>query len=259
MNQGSVRAVMDLNADGGEGYGAYSIGADGDLLKVVSSINVACGFHAGDPVVLRRTVRAAAAAGVAVGAHPGYPDLQGFGRRPMHIAPSDLAAMLIYQIGALEGLARSEGVALRHVKAHGALYTMAMADAGPAGAIAEATAAFPGVALFAPLNSAMAAAAQARGIPVVFEAFLDRGYRRDGTLAPRSEPGALVTDSAQVAARAVQLATEGAVTATDGTRITVRPRTLCVHSDTPGAPQLAAAARKALEAAGIRIAPPGAV
>ncbi|OFX27895.1 MAG: lactam utilization protein LamB [Armatimonadetes bacterium RBG_16_67_12] len=259
MSQGPVRAVMDLNADGGEGFGAYSIGADADLLKVVSSINVACGYHAGDPVVIGRTIRAAAAAGVAVGAHPGFPDLQGFGRRPMHIAPADLAAMLIYQIGAVDAMARSEGVALRHVKAHGALYNMAVADAVPAGAIAEATAAFPGVWLFAPLNSAMAAAAQARGIPVAFEAFLDRSYRRDGTLAPRSEPGALVTDPAQVAARAVQLAREGAVTATDGTRIMVRPRTLCVHSDTPGAPQLAAAARKALEAAGIRIAPPSAV
>jgi UPF0271 protein len=256
MSPNPAQAVMDLNADGGEGFGAYSIGADADLLAVVSSINVACGFHAGDPVVIRRTIRAAAAAGVAVGAHPGFPDLQGFGRRPMHIAPADLAAMLIYQIGALEALARSEGVALRHVKAHGALYTMATADAGAAGAIAEATAAFPGVWLFAPLNSAMAAAAKERGVPVAFEAFLDRGYRRDGTLAPRSEPGALVTDSVHVAARAVQLATEGTVTAADGTRITLRPRTLCVHSDTPGAPQLAAAARNALEAAGVRIAPP---
>jgi UPF0271 protein len=256
MSQEPAYTVMDLNADGGEGFGVYTIGADADLLSTVSSINIACGYHGGDPVVIRQTIRAAAAAGVAVGAHPGFPDLQGFGRRAMHIAPADLVAMLIYQIGALEALARSEGARLRHVKAHGALYTMAVADAALAGAIADATAVFPGLWLFAPLNSAMAAAAHARGIPVACEAFLDRGYRRDGTLVPRNEPGALVTDPAQVAARAVQLATDGTVTASDGTRITVRPRTLCVHSDTPGAPRLVAAARAALEAAGVRIAPP---
>jgi UPF0271 protein len=142
------------------------------------------------------------------------------------------------------------------VKAHGALYNLAVSDPGLAGAIAEATAAFPGLALFAPLNSAMAAAALARGVPVVLEAFLDRGYRRDGLLASRSEAGALVTDPAQVAARAVQLATEGTVTALDGTKITVRPQTLCVHGDTPGAPALARAARQALEAAGVAITAP---
>jgi UPF0271 protein len=251
-----MTAPIDLNADGGEGFGAYTIGADADLLAVISSINVACGYHGGDPVVIRQTIRAAAAAGVAVGAHPGFPDLQGFGRRAMQIAPADLAAMLIYQIGAVAALARAEGVPLRHVKAHGALYTMAASDSALAGALAEATVAFPGVCLFAPLNSAMAAAAQARGIAVVHEAFLDRGYRRDGTLAPRAEPGALLTDAAQVAARAVMLATTGTVTALDGTQITVRPQTLCVHSDTPGAARLAAAARQALEAAGVTIASP---
>ncbi|MDR7522666.1 MAG: 5-oxoprolinase subunit PxpA [Armatimonadota bacterium] len=247
---------IDLNADGGEGFGAYAIGADAELLKVVTSLNVACGFHGGDPVVIRRTVRAAAASGVAVGAHPGFPDLQGFGRRPMHIAPADLTAMLIYQIGAVAALAAAEGTRLRHLKAHGALYNMAVADAGLADAIAEAAAAFEGLAVFAPLNSAMAAAARARGVPVVYEAFLDRAYRRDGTLVPRSEPGSLITDPAQVAARAVQAALDGTVTTPDGTTITVRPRTLCIHSDTPGAPQLAAAAQAALEAAGVSLAPP---
>ncbi|MDR7484619.1 MAG: 5-oxoprolinase subunit PxpA [Armatimonadota bacterium] len=249
---------IDLNADGGEGFGAYAIGADAELLKVVTSLNVACGFHGGDPVVIRRTVRAAAAGGVAVGAHPGFPDLQGFGRRPMHIEPADLAAMLIYQVGATAALAAAEGTRLRHLKAHGALYNMAVADAGLADAIAEAAAAFQGLAVFAPLNSAMAAAARARGVPVVYEAFLDRAYRRDGTLVPRSEPGSLITDPAQVAARAVQAALDGTVTTRDGTTITVRPRTLCIHSDTPGAPQLAAAARAALEAAGVLLAPPDA-
>jgi UPF0271 protein len=248
--------TVDLNADGGEGFGAYAIGTDADLLRVVTSLNVACGFHGGDPVVIRRTIRSAAAAGVSVGAHPGFPDLQGFGRRSMQIAPADLAAMLIYQIGAVAALAAAEGVRVRHVKAHGALYNMAVADAALAGAIAEATAAFVGLWLFAPLDSAMAAAAQARDVPVAHEAFLDRGYRRDGTLVPRAEAGALVTDPAQAAARAVSLATDGTVTTNDGSRLTLRPQTLCVHSDTPGAPELAAAARAALEAAGVRVAAP---
>lgn len=249
-------AVLDINTDGGESFGAYTIGADDALLGVVSSINVACGFHGGDPVVIRRTIRAAAAAAVAVGAHPGFPDLQGFGRRAMAISPADLSAMLVYQIGAVAALASAEGVPLRHVKAHGALYNMAVADNALAAAIAEAVAAFPGVALFAPLHSAMAAAAAERGVRVVLEAFLDRGYRRDGTLVPRAEAGALLADPAQVAARAVQIATEGTVTTVDGARLTLRPRTLCIHSDTPGAPALAAAARRALEDAGVRVAPP---
>lgn len=247
---------IDLNADGGEGFGVYEIGDDDALLRVVSSINVACGFHGGDPPTIRRTVRAAAAAGVAVGAHPGFPDLQGFGRRPMQIAPPDLAAMLVYQIGAVAALASAEGVPLRHVKPHGALYNLAVADNALAGAIAEAVAAFAGVALYAPCNSAMAAAAAARGVPVAFEAFLDRAYRRDGTLVARAEAGALITDPAAAAARAVEAATRGTVTASDGASLTVRPRTLCVHSDTPGAARLAAAARAALEAAGVRVAPP---
>jgi UPF0271 protein len=247
---------IDLNSDGGEGYGVYTIGADAELLGIISSINVACGYHAGDPLVIRRTIRAAVAAGVAVGAHPGFPDLQGFGRRNMHIGPTELAAMLIYQIGAVAALATAEGTSLRHVKAHGALYNMAVSDAGLAGAIAEAAAAFPDLALFAPVHSAMAAAAAERSVSVIYEAFLDRGYRRDGTLAPRSEPGALVTDPEQVAARAVQFASDGTVTTVDGARLTVRPQTLCIHSDTPGAPRLAAAARAALEGAGLAVTGP---
>jgi UPF0271 protein len=248
--------VIDLNTDGGEGFGAYTIGADADLLRVVTSINVACGFHAGDPSVIRRTVRAAAAAGVAVGAHPGFPDLQGFGRRPMQIPPAELIDMLIYQIGAVQALAAAEGVPLRHVKAHGALYNMAAADEALARAIAEATAQFTGVALFVLPGSAMASAAAARGVPVVPEAFLDRGYERDGTLTPRSKPDALITDPAAAAARALQIAQEGVVIATDGTRLAIRARTICTHSDTPGGPALVAAARNALEQAGIQVAPP---
>ncbi len=248
--------MIDLNTDGGEGFGAYAIGADAELLRVVTSINVACGFHAGDPVVIRRTIRAAVAAGVAIGAHPGFPDLQGFGRRPMHVPPAELTDMLIYQIGAVQALAAAEGAPLRHVKAHGALYNMAVADGALAGAIAEATAHFKDVVLFALRDSAMAAAAGARGVPVVYEAFLDRGYEPDGTLTPRSRPDALITSPDAAAARALQIAQEGVVTATDGTIVTVRARTICTHSDTPGAPSLVAAARAALERAGIEVAAP---
>ncbi len=255
MTESPAVRTIDLNSDGGEGFGAYQIGADDDLLRSITSFNVACGYHAGDPVVIRRAIRAAAARGVAVGAHPGFPDLQGFGRRQMRIAPADLTAMLIYQIGAVRALAEADGVRLRHVKAHGALYNMAVADADLAASIAEASAAFEGLWLLAPLNSAMAAAAEARGVPVAHEAFLDRGYLRSGALAPRGEPGALITDPAQVAARAVALATEGHVETADGASLTVRPATLCIHSDTPGAGALASAARQALEAAGVRVAP----
>jgi UPF0271 protein len=247
---------IDLNTDGGEAFGAYTIGADAELLKVVTSINVACGFHAGDPAVIRRTIRAAVAAGVAVGAHPGFPDLQGFGRRPMHVPSAELTDMLIYQIGAVQALAAAEGVPLRHVKAHGALYNMAVSDDSLARAIAEATAQFKGVVLFALPESDMAAAAAASGVPVVYEAFLDRGYERDGTLTPRSRPNALITDPDEAAARAMQIAQEGVVTATDGTRLTVRAGTICTHSDTPGAPALVAAARAALEHAGVQVAAP---
>ncbi len=251
-----MTAVIDLNADGGEGFGAYTIGADDELLASVTSINVACGYHGGDPVVIRRTIRAAAARGVSVGAHPGFPDLQGFGRRAMQIPPDELTDMLIYQIGAVAALAAAEGVRLRHVKAHGALYNLAERDDAVAGAIVAAVAAFPGLWLYAPPDSPMAAAARTRGVRVAAEGFLDRGYRPDGTLVPRALPGALLTDPARVAAKAVRFATEGVVEATDGTPVTLRPRTLCIHSDTPGAPALAAAARAALERAGVRLAPP---
>jgi UPF0271 protein len=226
------------------------------MMRAVTSLNVACGFHAGDPVVIRKTIRAAAAAGVSVGAHPGFPDLQGFGRRAMHVVPGELVDLLIYQIGAVAGLASAEGLRLRHVKAHGALYNMAAVEPALGDAIAEATAAFPGLWLYALPGSAMATAAQGRGVRVAFEAFLDRGYRADGTLVSRSEPGALLTDPAAVAAKAVQLATQGTVVARDGSVLVLQPRTLCLHSDTPGAGVLAAAARGALDAAGVRVAPP---
>lgn len=251
-----MKTAIDLNADGGEGFGAYTIGVDDEMLRSVTSLNVACGFHAGDPVIMRLTIRAANAAGVAVGAHPGFPDLQGFGRRGMHIPPDELTAMLIYQIGALAGLAASEGVRLRHVKAHGALYNMAMLDQRLADAIADATAAFEGLCLFAPRGSTMAAAAAARGVRLVAEAFLDRDYRADGTLVPRTDPGALITDSARIAERAVMFARDGVVIARDGAGVVLHPETLCIHSDTPGAGRLAAAARAALETAGVRLAAP---
>jgi UPF0271 protein len=251
-----MKTAIDLNADGGEGFGAYTIGVDDEMLRSVSSISVACGFHGGDPMVIRQTIRAARAAGVAVGAHPGFPDLQGFGRRVMHIPPDELTAMLVYQIGALAGLAAAEGTRLRHVKAHGALYNMAMHDQRLADAIADATAVFDGLALFAPRGSTMAAAAGERGVRLCAEAFLDRAYNADGTLVSRSDPGALITDPARIAERAVMFARDGNAIARDGTRVRLDPETLCIHSDTPGAGRLAASARAALEAAGIRVAAP---
>jgi UPF0271 protein len=251
-----VKTAIDLNADGGEGFGAYAIGADAEMLRAVTSFNVACGFHGGDPMVIRQTIRAARAAGVAVGAHPGFPDLQGFGRRVMHIPPDELTAMLVYQIGALAGLAAAEGTRLRHVKAHGALYNMAMHDQRLADAIVEATAVFDGLALFAPRGSTVATAAGRRGVRLVAEAFLDRDYNADGTLVSRSEPGALITDPARIAERAVMFARDGVAIARDGTHVRLDPDTLCIHSDTPGAGRLAASARAALEAAGIKVAAP---
>jgi UPF0271 protein len=247
---------IDLNCDMGESFGLWSMGHDAEVMGSISSANIACGFHGGDPEVMRRTVRLARQHGVAVGAHPGLPDLVGFGRREMKVSPDELEDMMLYQIGALAAMAAAEGVSLQHVKAHGALYNMAAADEALARAIAEATAQFTGVALFVLPGSAMASAAAACGVPVVPEAFLDRGYERDGTLTPRSKPDALITDPAAAAARALQIAQEGVVIATDGTRLAIRARTICTHSDTPGGPALVAAARNALEQAGIQVAPP---
>ena len=246
---------IDLNSDLGEAFGAWPMGQDGLLLPVISSANVACGFHAGDPCTIRQTLRLARKHGVAVGAHPGLPDLVGFGRREMQVTPAEVEDMVLYQVGALAAIARHEGVRLQHVKAHGALYNMACRDEALAEAIARAVVAFdPTLVLFGLPGSALLQAGLDAGLPVAAEAFADRAYQPDGSLAPRSQPGAVIHDVDAVVARAVAMVTEQTVTATDGSLIEFEADTLCLHGDTPGAAALAVAIRRGLEDAGVTIA-----
>jgi len=247
---------IDLNSDLGEAFGPWPMGQDGLLMPVISSANVACGFHAGDPCTIRQTIRLARKHGVAIGAHPGLPDLLGFGRREMQVTPAEVEDMVLYQVGALAAIARSEGVPLQHVKAHGALYNMACRDEALAEAIARAVVAFdPTLVLFGLPGSALLQAGLDAGLPVAAEAFADRAYRPDGSLAPRSQPGAVIHDVDAVVARAVAMVTEQSVVATDGTTIEFEADTLCLHGDTPGAAALAVAIRRGLEDAGVTIAP----
>ena len=249
---------VDLNCDLGESFGAFTIGADAELMSTISSANVACGFHAGDPAVMRRTVRMAREAGVAVGAHPGLPDLVGFGRRDMRVTPHEVEDMVLYQVGALRAIASAEGVALRHVKAHGALYNMAARDRGLAEAIARAVRAVdPALILFGLAGSEMLRAASAAGLPTAAEGFADRTYEPDGSLTPRAQAHALLQDQGSVVRRAVRMASQDSVVTTDGSEIVMRVDTMCIHGDTPGAPELARAVRAGLERAGIAIAPVG--
>ena len=246
---------IDLNADLGEGFGAWSLGADEELLGVITSANVACGFHAGDPVVMRRVCAEAVRRGVAIGAQVGYRDLVGFGRRRMDIAPDDLSADVLYQLGALDGFARAAGDRVRYLKPHGALYHAAATDTGQAGAVIGALLAWdrPLPVLTLP-GSTLALAAAAAGLPVVVEAFCDRGYLPDGSLAPRGQPGAVLHDAREIADRALAMVTDGEVRAVDGSRVALRPASLCVHGDTPGAAEIARAVRDRLTGAGVRLA-----
>jgi UPF0271 protein len=245
---------IDLNADIGESFGAYAIGHDAGLLRSITSASIAAGFHAGDPSVLRHTIRLAKSAGVAIGAHPGLPDLAGFGRREMRVTPEELEDLVLYQIAAVAGVASAEGVRLQHVKPHGALYNMAARDASMAGAVTRAVLVFdPSLMIFGPSGSRLATAAQAAGLRLVAEAFADRAYQPDASLSPRGTSGALVTDRHAAVARAIRIVRERTVVATDGTILTLEAETLCVHSDTPGADQLAAELRAGLEAAGVRV------
>jgi UPF0271 protein len=247
---------IDLNCDLGESFGRYTLGEDAAMLDIVSSANVACGMHAGDPPVMQRTVALAAAKGVAVGAHPGYPDLQGFGRRAMALTDEALTAYLLYQIGALAAFTRAQGVRLTHVKPHGALYNTAAQDPAVATAVATAVAAFDGDLVVVTLpGAALARAARAEGLRVAREGFADRAYTEAGALVPRGEPGAVIHDPAEAAARAVRMVTQGEVEAITGSVIPMPIETLCVHGDTPGAAQIAAQLRAALEAAGVDVRP----
>jgi 5-oxoprolinase (ATP-hydrolysing) subunit A len=244
----------DLNCDMGESFGAYTIGADEAVMPSITSANVACGYHGGDPGVMRRTIRLARDAGVAVGAHPGFPDLQGFGRRDMRVSRRDAEDLVLYQIGALAAIARSEGVRLSHVKPHGALYNMAVRDRSLADAIARAVAAFdPSLILFALPNSELARAGEAAGLKVAFEGFADRAYEPDGSLTPRSRVGAVIHDLDVVVQRAVRLIVNGDVITSDGSTLAMHVDTICVHGDTPGAQTLARAIRTGLERAGVTV------
>lgn len=248
---------IDLNADVGESFGVYSHGDDGALLRSVTSANVAAGFHAGDPSVLRRTIHVARENGVAVGAHPSYPDLAGFGRRDMLVPPQEVEDLVLYQIAAVAGVAAAEGLRLAHVKPHGALYNRAAVDREVAEAVARAVfAADPGLFLFAPPRSALAAAGRAIGLRVVGEGFADRAYLPDGTLVPRDRPGAVITSVEDVVSRALQMATERTVVAADGSLIQLDVDTLCIHGDTAGAASMAAWMRAGLGSAGIDVRAP---
>ena len=253
---GPPRLRIDLNADIGESFGTYKTGNDRDLLRSITSGSIACGFHAGDPAVMRHTVRMAVEAGVSIGAHPGFPDLAGFGRREMSIEPRDITDLVLYQIGAMSAIARAEGASLRHVKPHGALYNMSVRRDDIAEAIAQATASFDTALVLVGLpGSALLSAGSRAGLRTAAEAFADRSYESDGSLTPRQVAGAVLSTPAQVAERVVRMVRDGEVAARDGSTLSLRADTICVHGDTPAAAQLAAAVRMALEAAGIELKP----
>lgn len=249
--------TVDLNADVGEAFGAWSMGDDAGILACVSSANVACGFHAGDPQVMDRTVALCARLGIAVGAHPGYFDLRGFGRRPLAADPAEVEADVLYQVGALAAFARAHGAPLVHVKPHGALYNQAAGDEALARAVARAVARAGRDLVLVGLSSSslMRRAAEAEGLRFAAEAFADRRYEADGSLQSRQLEGAVLTDSRAVAAQALSIVRDGFAIAADASRVPLRADTLCLHGDTPGAALNARHVRASLAAAGIRIAP----
>ncbi|HEY0212701.1 MAG TPA: 5-oxoprolinase subunit PxpA [Paenirhodobacter sp.] len=247
---------IDLNSDLGEGYGAWQMGDDATMLTIVSSANIACGFHAGDPLTILRTVRAAAARGVSVGAHLSYPDRVGFGRRPMDVTSDELTADVIYQIGALQGICAAAGTRVAYVKPHGALYNTIANDARQADAvIAGLLAVDPGLVLMGLAGTAVLERARNAGLRVVAEAFADRAYTPDGQLVSRRLPGAVLHDPQAVGARMLRLATEGVIEAIDGTLLRLAADSICIHGDSPDAVAMARSVRAALVAGGIAVAP----
>ena len=249
---------IDLNCDMGESFGRWELGQDALVLPYVSSANIACGAHAGDPAVMRRTLQLAKAHGVACGAHPGFADIAGFGRREIPITGREARDLVLWQLGALDGIARSEGVQVRHVKAHGALYNMAARDQDLAAGIAQAVAEFDRtLVLFGLASSPMLDVGRRAGLSVAAEGFADRAYEPDGSLTPRSMPGSVIHDLSEVVARALKMVRESRVTTRNGAEIPLRIDTLCVHGDTPGAASLARALREGLEGAGVEVGPAG--
>lgn len=245
---------MDLNADLGESFGTWTMGDDAAMLPLVTSASVACGLHAGDPVTMLDTCREAYELDVRVGAHLGYPDLAGFGLRAMDITFDDLFGAVLYQLGALDGVAHAVGASVDYVKLHGALYERTVRDAEQASAVVAAIQAYdPGLPVLGFAGSALLGIAKDAGHPVFSEAFADRAYLPDGTLVPRAQDGALLHDAGQIVERAVRLATKGEVEAVDGTVLRIKPDSLCLHGDSPGSIETATAIRAALVGAGVEL------
>ncbi len=251
-----MAARIDVNCDMGESFGAWPMGRDDQVIGCITSANIACGFHAGDPAVMRRTVRMAESAGVAIGAHPGFPDLRGFGRRNISVTPDEVRDDLVYQIGALTAFTRSKR--LQHVKPHGALYNMSVGGGELAHAVCDAILETDRQMILVVLaGSAWADLALRMGVRVAREVFADRAFNADGTLVPRSRPGAVIHDATEVVERSLRMVRDGRVRAITGEDITLRADTICLHGDTPGAVDLAQALKAAFERAGVRLAAMG--
>ena len=245
---------IDLNADLGESFGVYRYGADEELIPLVSSVNIACGWHGGDPATIRKAASLAKKHGVTIGAHPGYPDLMGFGRRYMALSPAEVTDSLLMQIGGLDGLCRAEGTCVSYVKPHGALYNAAAKDSALAEAIAEAVLLYdPKLMLLCPAGSAMEKSARAKGIRVAEEFFADRGYRDDGSLVPRSEKNAVLSDPETISSRVLSAVKDGTVVTATGNLLSVSFDSVCLHGDNPEAVRLAAVIHNALQSSGIMI------
>lgn len=252
---------IDLNCDMGESFGAWTMGMDGEVIRHVTSANIACGFHAGDPRVMYKTVKLAKDNGVGVGAHPGYPDLVGFGRRNLDCTPDEVRDYVAYQVGAVKAFCAIHGVKLQHVKPHGSLYNMSVGNESMIRAIVEAIAGVDKDVIYLALGGAQAPLvtriANEAGIRVAFEAFPDRAYTPEGTLAPRSLAGAVIKDPKTAAERALRMAKEGRIVAVDGSVLTMRIDTICVHGDNPSAVELVRTIRSSIEAEGISVVPMG--
>ena len=246
---------IDLNCDMGESYGAWKMGDDAGIMPLITSANIACGFHGGDPATIRKTVRLAVDNGVAIGAHPSLPDIQGFGRRVMKISPQDMYDLVVYQAGAVEAFARAAGARLHHVKCHGALYNMAAVDEALSDAMGRAANDL-GVMVYTLSNSTMMRVVKGQGVRALGEVFADRGYSDDGTLAPRDKPGGMIEDAQQSVKQALGMVEGGFVTSLSGKRVAVAADTLCLHGDQPGAVSFAKALRKTFAEKGITVEAP---
>lgn len=248
--------TVDLNSDLGESFGRYTIGNDDKIIPLISSANVACGYHASDPVVMDETIVRAKEAGIRVGAHPGFPDLMGFGRRNMNVTPAEAKAYVLYQLGALDAFCRAKGVKMQHVKPHGALYNMAAKDYALSTAICEAIKEFDSSLIVLALSGGqLAKAAQDMGLRTAMEVFADRGYEEDGTLVDRRKEGAMITDEEEAIARVIRMVKEKKVTAVTGKDIPIQADSICVHGDGAKALAFVEKIREAFQAEGIRICP----